>query len=101
MKANFEKHYGISISSGACAKVVKLTDRFLRRRNNPDKSILSLDLACAIAIKKGVTDTLDDKSIEAAVAAEAGIASEAVKAPEKSERAIKSKKSDEDEYRAF
>lgn len=81
MKANFEKHYGISISSEACAKIIKLTDKFLRNRNNPDKSILAMDLACAIAVKKGVTDTLDDLSVETAVAQEAGIAAEAVKAP--------------------
>ncbi|MDX2027617.1 MAG: AAA family ATPase [Alphaproteobacteria bacterium] len=73
MKGNFEKHYGIEISREACAKIITLTDRFLRTRNNPDKSILALDLACARAVKKGVTDRLDDESIELAVAAEAGI----------------------------
>ncbi len=81
MKKNFEKHYGITISSDLCTKIVKLTDRFLRLRTNPDKSILALDLACARAVKYGVTGELDDQSIEAAVAAEAGIAAEAVKAP--------------------
>jgi len=82
MKINFEKHYNIKITSDACAKIVKLTDRFLRLRNNPDKSILTLDLACARAVKYGVTGELDDISIETAVAAEAGIAAEAVKAPQ-------------------
>jgi len=73
MKSNFEKHYKITISKEACARIVKLTDRYIRNRNNPDKSILALDFACACAIKKGVTDTLDSASIDAAVAAEAGI----------------------------
>lgn len=73
MKANFEKHYGFPISKEACARIVKLTDQFMRTRNNPDKSILTLDLACARAAKKGLTDGLDDASINAAVASEAGI----------------------------
>jgi len=79
MKMNFEKHYGITISKEACAKIVKATDRFLRSRNNPDKSILVLDLACARYVKNGGVDTLDDESIETAVAAEAGIDAAAVK----------------------
>lgn len=78
MKGNFEKHYGFTISREACARIVKLTDKFMRNRNNPDKSILTLDLACARAAKKGVTDTLDVDSIHAAVAAEAGIDAAAV-----------------------
>jgi ATP-dependent Clp protease ATP-binding subunit ClpA len=79
LKANFEKHYGLTISKEACAKVVKLTDRYIRNRNNPDKSILVLDLACARAIKNGVQGALDTTSIEAAVGAESGIDARAVK----------------------
>ena len=58
---------------------MKLTDRYIRNRTNPDKSILALDLACAHAVKRGVTGALDATSIEVAVAAEAGIDSKAVK----------------------
>lgn len=79
IKPNFEKHYSITISRDACTKIVKLTDRFIRNRNNPDKSILVLDLACARAIKAGLSPELDDLSIETAVAAEAGIDPAAVK----------------------
>lgn len=79
VKGNFEKHYGITVKKDDCVRIVKLTDRYIRNRNNPDKSILVLDLACARAIKKGITDALDPASIEAAVASEAGIAAEAVK----------------------
>jgi ATP-dependent Clp protease ATP-binding subunit ClpA len=73
LKGNFEKHYGFTISKEACVRIVKLTDQFIRNRNNPDKSILTLDLACARAAKKGVTDALDNDSINTAVAAEAGV----------------------------
>jgi len=79
MKGNFEKHYGIEITREAVMRVVKLTDRFIRNRNNPDKSILSLDHACARMIKSGLKGALDFGSIEAAVASEAGIDAAAVK----------------------
>jgi ATP-dependent Clp protease ATP-binding subunit ClpA len=79
LKPNFEKHYKITISKEACLRIVKLTDHFLRTRNNPDKSILTLDLACAHAIKHGTAAELDDDSIRAAIAAEAGIELAAVK----------------------
>lgn len=79
MKGNFEKHYKFEIPKEAVAHIVKLTDRYIRNRNNPDKSILAMDLACARAIKAGITDKLDFASIEAAIASESGIDAKAVK----------------------
>lgn len=79
MKAGFEKHYKIAISEESCARIVKLTDRYIRNRNNPDKSILALDLACARAVKNGIQDALDNASIDAAIASEAGIDAKAIR----------------------
>jgi len=79
LKGNFEKHYSIEITRESCVRVVKLADRYIRNRNNPDRSILSLDHACARFVKGGGTGTLDALSIEAAVASEAGIDAAAVK----------------------
>lgn len=79
MKSNFEKHYGITISKEACLRIVKLTDHFLRLRNNPDKSIITLDLACARAVKDGDGKELDDDSIRGALASEAGVDKSAIK----------------------
>ncbi len=79
LKGNFEKHYKMKITKDSCSRIVKLTDRFIRNRNNPDKSILVLDQACARAIKSGIQDELDTLSIEAAVASEAGVDARAVK----------------------
>ncbi|MGB9151539.1 MAG: AAA family ATPase [Alphaproteobacteria bacterium] len=79
LKGNFEKHYNIEITRDSCARVVKLTDKYIRNRNNPDKSILALDHACARMVKAGRTGVLDPLSIEAAVANEAGIDAAAVK----------------------
>lgn len=81
MKGNFEKHYKIQISNECCERIVRLTDKFLRNRNNPDKSILCLDQACARAIKTGDAKNLDFASIEAAVARDAGIDPLALNSP--------------------
>ena len=79
LKGNFEKHYNLTISKEMCIRICRLTDRYIRNRNNPDKSILAMDLACAHAIKRGLTGALDTASIEVAVASEAGIDPKAVK----------------------
>ena len=79
LKGNFEKHYSVEITPEACARVVKLTDRYIRNRNNPDKSILALDHACARFVKAEKTGALDAASIEEAVASEAGIDAAAVR----------------------
>lgn len=79
VKANFEAHYGIKVKDETCIRIVKLADRFMRNRNNPDKSILTLDLACAYAIKNGVGDVLDDASVDFAIGAEAGVHPSAIK----------------------
>lgn len=73
MRGNFEKHYGFSIPDEMIDRIVKLTDRYIRNRNNPDKSIICMDQACAHATMMGVTDALDEKSIAAAIGAEANI----------------------------
>jgi ATP-dependent Clp protease ATP-binding subunit ClpA len=79
LKGGFEKYYGLTISKEMCDRIVKLTDTYIRNRNNPDKSILALDRACAQAIKNGITSALNVACVEAAVAAEAGIDVRAVK----------------------
>ncbi|MDD3181655.1 MAG: AAA family ATPase [Alphaproteobacteria bacterium] len=78
MKKNFEDHYGFGISDRAIKRIVVLTDRYIRNRNNPDKSIICLDQACAHATMKGVTTELDDESISIAIAGEAGISHMAI-----------------------
>jgi len=73
LRANFEKHYNLKIPGRACERIVKLTDVFLRNRNNPDKSIIIMDQACAYAVKYGVVGELDENSINEALASEANI----------------------------
>ena len=78
MRKNFEDHYGFAIPDRAIKRIVVLTDRYIRNRNNPDKSIICLDQACAHATLNGIKDELDDESISIAIASEAGIGSKAV-----------------------
>lgn len=78
MRAPFEKHYGFTISDAALKRIITLTGRFIRNRNNPDKSIICMDQACAHATMRGATNELDDESINIAVAAEAGVNAEAI-----------------------
>lgn len=73
LRGNFEKHYNLKIPDRACERIVKLTDVFLRNRNNPDKSIIIMDQACAYAVKYGVVGELDENSINEALASEANI----------------------------
>ncbi|HAX91665.1 MAG TPA: ATP-dependent Clp protease ATP-binding subunit [Rhodospirillaceae bacterium] len=73
LRPNFEKHYGFKITDETIERLVKLTDRYIRNRNNPDKSIIMMDQACAHATMRGITDELDNDSIAAAIGAETGI----------------------------
>ncbi|MER2520771.1 MAG: AAA family ATPase [Bdellovibrionales bacterium] len=79
LKGNFESHYGLTVAPESCARIVKLTDRYIPKRTNPDKSILALDLACAWAVKKGIEGELDQQSIDAAIASEAGVDVQAIR----------------------
>lgn len=79
LKGNFEKHYKVEITSDTVVRLCMLVDRYIRNRNNPDKSLLTMDHACARYVKAGGKDKLDDLSVDEAVAAEAGIDPAAVK----------------------
>ena len=48
IKPSFEKHYNLKITSQNIADIVKLTDKYIIDRRNPDKSIDILDSVCAM-----------------------------------------------------
>ncbi|NBX73217.1 MAG: ATP-dependent Clp protease ATP-binding subunit [Alphaproteobacteria bacterium] len=73
MKKNFEDYYNITIPDQHVERICRLTERFIRNRNNPDKAILALDQACARCVKDGDAKVLDIVSVNRAVAADAGI----------------------------
>lgn len=78
LRGNFEKHYNLKIPDKVIERIVKLTDVFLRNRNNPDKSIIIMDQACAYAVKNGKTEALDENSVNAALSTEANINPKAI-----------------------
>lgn len=78
LRPSFEKHFGFKIPDAMIERIVRLTDRFIRNRNNPDKSIICMDQACAHAMMRGVTDALDEESISLAIASEANVNPQAV-----------------------
>jgi len=47
IRKGYEAHFGITIPDEACEHVCKLAQKYIRNRNNPDKSIMVLDGACA------------------------------------------------------
>jgi len=78
MRSNFEKHYEFKIPDEIVEHIVKMTGRYIRNRNNPDKSIICMDQSCAHATMRGVTDALDKDSVSVAIGAEANINPDAV-----------------------
>lgn len=74
IRRGYEKHFGITITDEACTQIGKLTSKYVRNRNNPDKSIMVMDGACARFIKDGHEGgelTLD--YIKRAIAAEINV----------------------------
>lgn len=47
IKGGYEKHHGITIPSDMCKLIISLTEEHMRKRNQPDKSITTMDGACA------------------------------------------------------
>ncbi len=78
LKSVYEKHFQLTIDDALLKTIVTLTGRYLRNRNNPDKSILLLDAACAYAAKYDKT-ALDEESITTALATEAGVSAAALR----------------------
>lgn len=47
IKPSYERHHKLSIPNECIFEVVKLTDEHMRKRGQPDKSIITMDAACA------------------------------------------------------
>lgn len=61
IKHIYEKHYNINISNDNIKKIIKLTNKYIIDRCNPDKSIDMLDSICAMKL---VEEKKDEKIIE-------------------------------------
>ena len=80
LKAGYEKHHKISIDDATIEIIVNLTEQHMRKRNQPDKSIIMMDAAMAHHVKeKGTGGTLDVNSVYYMISKETGIHPEALK----------------------
>lgn len=47
VRPNYERHHQLKISDDVIHEVVKLTEEHMKKRTQPDKSIITMDAACA------------------------------------------------------
>lgn len=74
IKKGYEAHHGLDIPEEICDLVVKLTSKHMRKRNQPDKSITTLDAACAKhVLDHGPGGDLSEGAVKYIVSAETGI----------------------------
>ena len=46
IRDSYERHHKLTIPDECIDEVVRLTEEFMRKRNQPDKSIITMDAAC-------------------------------------------------------
>lgn len=74
VRPNYERHHKLSIPDDCIHEVVKLTDEHMRKRSQPDKSIITMDAACAWHnMFRGQERTLSMEGIHMMVAKETGL----------------------------
>ncbi len=74
LRPGFEKHHQVTVSNEQLLLIAKLTDEHMRKRNQPDKSIITMDAAMAYHVKEiGINQELALDSIYYMVARETGL----------------------------
>ncbi|PZQ47057.1 MAG: ATP-dependent Clp protease ATP-binding subunit [Micavibrio aeruginosavorus] len=74
VRPNYERHHKLTIPDECIAEVVKLTDEHMRKRTQPDKSIITMDAACAWHnMFRGDVRVLSMEAIHMMVAKETGL----------------------------
>ncbi len=74
LRKSYEEHHKIKISDRALKIIIKVTGEHIRKRNNPDKSIITMDAACAYHVKEhGTSGELSDESIYFMISKDTGI----------------------------
>ncbi len=80
LRAGYEKHHKLSVSDNTIDIIVHLTEEHMRKRNQPDKSIIMMDAAMAHHVKeKGTGGELSLDSVYYMIGKETGIHPEALK----------------------
>tara|TARA_R110001592_G_scaffold29350_2_gene106481 strand:+ start:5294 stop:6493 length:1200 start_codon:yes stop_codon:yes gene_type:complete len=79
IRPGMEKHHKVRISNEDIMLVVQLTDEHMRKRNQPDKTIISVDAAMAYHVFcHGIDQDLSKESIYYMVARETGLNAKAM-----------------------
>lgn len=74
IKKGYEKHHGLTVPDELCELIVELTSEHMRKRNQPDKSITTMDAAMAKHVMdNGRGGDLSKKAIYYVVSAETGV----------------------------
>lgn len=74
IRKGYEKHHGITVPDDICELIVKLTSEHIRKRNQPDKSITTMDGACAKHVMDhGMGGKLSKEAVYYIMSAETGI----------------------------
>ncbi len=79
LRPGFEKHHNVTISNDLLMTVVKLTSEHMRKRNQPDKSIITMDSAMAYHVREHGSNTeLGLESVYYMVGRETGLNKQAL-----------------------
>ena len=90
LRPGFEKHHNVTISNHSLMMIVQLTDEHMRKRNQPDKSIITMDSSMAYHVKEnGTGEEVSLDSIYYMVARETGLNRQALHDPKKVQRVLK------------
>lgn len=74
IRGSYEKHHKLTIPDECVEEIVKLTEEHMRRRNQPDKSIITMDAACGWQnMYKSEERTLSLEAVYMMVAKETGL----------------------------
>lgn len=80
LKKGYEQHHKISIDDATIETIVQLTEQHMRKRNQPDKSIIMMDAAMAHHVKEhGTGGMLNINSVYYMISKETGIHPEALR----------------------
>lgn len=79
LRPGFVKHHKIEIPDEMLKLMIELTDVHMRHRNQPDKSIVMLDAACAYhVLEHGCGGELDERSVKYIISIEAKLHADAL-----------------------
>ncbi len=79
LRPGYVDHHSLEIPDEMLHLIIELTERHMRKRNQPDKSIMVMDSACAYSVMNYGTDKpLADYAIKYIIGSEVGIAPEAL-----------------------